>query len=110
MHIISRKQKAAQAAEHWKITYYKNGEWTYGKDRELTYKKLLSAGKAPSYSQVNKIIGNSSWTDCKCEQCGKYKDSIVELGQPQGYDTATTRVCFVCLEDAYKTFKEFLGK
>lgn len=57
----------------------------------------LRALKCPTKEQVDKIIGNTSWTSVFCGHCSEYRPRVVEVG--------STAVCEFCLEDALAGLK-----
>lgn len=112
MKLITRKIKAQSAAQDWHNQYAKdNWRWhdsksfVTGMSKKQAYEALVALGDNPSPEDVNKVIGNTSWTDCLCNDCGKLVEEVVQLGQEPDYDSATANICFVCL---YKAIE--LGK
>lgn len=52
---------------------------------------------------VNAIMGNTSWTELKCDECKQDVDDVIQLGDEPGYDSATVCVCYECLTKAIHT-------
>lgn len=47
---------------------------------------------------VAAIIGNRSWTDLRCDECGQHeRDAVVQLGETPDYESNTASVCAPCL-------------
>lgn len=96
MNLITRKGRAITATNRWYKTYHSVFGWE-SEERELVYNKLVACRVDTSYQEVNEIIGNNSWTDCWCTECGKSVDAIVPL---DGSD-----LCLSCLSEAIKLFE-----
>lgn len=104
MRLITRKGLAPKVAARWKNNYFKNGEWRYGEDKKDIYLRLEGIGLNPTPEEVNEAIGNSSWTDVRCDECGKYVDEVVQVGQEPDYDSCTANICKPCLILAMEEF------
>lgn len=80
----------------WKQQYANRGT---AKQYEITelLKQLTPPLKA---EELNKIIGNSSWTVIRCNECKKDVDTVIELG-----DEPSVYVCVKCLKAALKLGK-----
>ena len=51
--------------------------------------------------EVAGIIGNTSWTHIKCDECGdEDTGAVVQIGQEPDYESCTATICFACLEKA----------
>ena len=66
-------KRAAGVASRWKHTYFENEIWfkfnnkinnkaCKNKSSKTIYDNLVALGKSPTPEQVNKVIGNESWT------------------------------------------------
>jgi len=108
MKLITRQMKANTAARDWFHTYANTSYWKDGRfsvtglTKEETHKKLVELGQSPHPDEVDVIIGNKSWTDCFCNECGKSVEAVVQLGQEPDYDSATANVCMICLKKAVR--------
>jgi len=92
MILKTRHTLAKTTAERW--------EHQYRGDRRETYNKLLALGSNPDPDEVDKIIGNKSWTRCGCEVC--FTDADI-VGVASNY--VHIWVCKSCLESALGMFK-----
>jgi len=63
-------------------------------------KKLESLPSGFSAADVKSIIGNESWTDCRCDECGIDSDVLVRIGDDCDYHTRWVDVCATCLSRA----------
>ena len=101
MKIITRQiiaNEAACTAGVWK---------NYGDNRKSVYDKLKDLGDTPDPDMVDKIIGNSSWTDVgECEECKEISETLIQLGEDTDYESHTARICPSCLKKAKKLLKE----
>ena len=105
MKIITRKGLAKAAASRWKSSYYKQNEWKYGEDKEQKYYKLVALGGDPSPHDVDSVIGNTSWTDLRCDECGHAVHSAMRVGEEPDYESSTALVCQPCLLKALEEIK-----
>jgi hypothetical protein len=104
MKLITRKGLAAAASDRWLRQYFKSGTWQYGADKETIYRKLQALGETPAPEDVNKIIGNDSWTEICCDECGEKVEEVVQLGEELDYESSTANICKFCLISAMEEF------
>lgn len=88
MRLINRHILAAEAYEKWCKRY---GDmmpetpvlipWLVPEsDKMVIANKLKELGPRPTPEQVNKVIGNSTWTMVpNCFHCGLWRDEVVEF-------------------------------
>jgi hypothetical protein len=102
--VFSRRTYWKSAAARWKQRYFWGGEWSQiaGGSSQAVYTKLLSAQSA---DDVDKAIGNDTWTSIDCEVCRTRKPvSVVHLQDMDGFDGIY--VCLSCLEKAAKPLRK----
>lgn len=98
MRIVSRVSKAAKAADSWYNTYYdKRFGWSYGEDKAVTYDQLVALGREPDPDDVDRIIGNNSWTSTRCDECGTSPQVVVMVGEEPAYESNTVFICSPCI-------------
>jgi len=104
MRIISRKLRAMQAAQAWRSQYFVGAQWgrTVSGDTKVVYDKLVSLGNSPKPEKVNEVIGNDSWTNVHCHECGQKVDKVVQVGEPEDYQSATAGICASCATNAFE--------
>ena len=92
---------ASNAAERW-LCQYPN-------DRDGIGEKVRALGPTPNPDDVDRIIGNGSWTRTpRCSECGQDdKDCIVELGQEPDYGSSTAWICQDCIDKASQLVASF---
>jgi len=87
---------ADAAAKRWRQQY---PQGHCGADKEAIYEALaeLPAGTAPN--DVDAIIGNGSWTNLNCDECGAEDvDFVVRVGEKPDYESRTAYLCGVCID------------
>lgn len=109
MKLITRHQKAASAETNWYKTYSKSetlwnsvSYWpsAEGRTKREIHEQLVDLGLYPSPEDVNKVVGNTGWTDICCDECNELVEEVVQLGQEPDYESSTTNICFPCLKKA----------
>lgn len=111
MKLITRYQKAAKVEALWYQQYSRNtntwhnpATWPDAKGqtgREI-HEGLVALGSFPSPEDVNKVVGNTSWTDIRCDECSKSVEQVVQLGEDPDYESSTAYICIPCLKKAVK--------
>ena len=67
---------------------------------EITRQLAALDTETASAELVNAIIGNSSWTTLRCDECNKYVKAAIEVGEPPDYESATAMLCLPCITKA----------
>lgn len=101
MEVITRRSRAAEAHERWERQY---GDATG--DKKAITQRLAALGAWPEPEAVNAVIGNDSWTECTCNECGESVPLVVRLGEPPDYESSTADVCERCLSAALARIEE----
>lgn len=113
MRLITRSGKAAAVAEAWRRQYQdRDGSWKYdthpsfttGLSKEQTYNALVILGPNPNADDVDRVIGNTSWTACRCDECDQYFEEVMEVGQDPEYESSTAELCEGCVIMALNSF------
>ena len=102
---VSRQQNANTAYERWINQFNlenKKSKW-YKQAQEL---KAL--GKNPNPDDVDRIIGNSSWTHVNCDICEQKKSHGIRMGPYYSYEQNPILVCNDCLVRAHEEIKKFV--
>lgn len=87
--------------ERWKKQYYKNSSWDrYGEDKVKKYEQLVNLGKNKNSEDVDKIIGNSSWTRLICNHCNKDVEAVFIFGTSED----SLYICEDCVNIAVEQF------
>lgn len=101
MKLITRQSTANDVATRW-AHQYANGK--YGQDKVDILNRLYELGDNPNPDDVDKVIGNKSWTKTECNQCGAKNVDVVEVGQEPDYESYTADICKPCLVKALALF------
>lgn len=101
--LLTKQHLVNTVDDRWKKQYYRDASWDYyGEDKIETYDKLVNLGKNKNPEDVDKIIGNSSWTRLICNHCKKYVDAVCIIGADEIY----FHVCEDCVNIAVEQFNE----
>lgn len=107
MKLITRTQKAVRVEHRWYESYSNSTFWDSctpprNKTKRQIHEDLVALGSFPTADQVDEVIGNKSWTECRCDECGKQAEQVVQLGQDPDYESSTACICLPCLKKAVK--------
>ena len=102
MQLITKQEIANEAKDHWKMQYFKDGEW-YDSSKEMIYNHLVMLGDNPAPNLVDQAIGNSSLTHLGCSECHTEVDEAVLFGVGD-YDSEYCYLCKDCLAKALDLF------
>ena len=96
---ITKASRAAQASEAWRRQY---DPWNSPGQGDRIYQALLALGKSPAPDDVDRIIGNPSWTEVPpCNECGALDAPfVIEVGETPDYESATVYLCPKCVAAA----------
>jgi hypothetical protein len=56
----------------------------------------------PTKDEIDRIIGNSSWTRLACEECERDVERLVYVGETITYEQSPVGLCADCLDAAVK--------
>ena len=99
MEKITRESRASNALKRWMIQYPDN---IYGEEKQIITEKLRNLGKNTDPDEIDKIIGNRSWTSVPaCSECGKQDAPfVIRVGQEPDYESLTAFLCENCIKKA----------
>lgn len=102
MHLITRQGLAATAPKRWRGQYQVLKLPQSGRRMLAIANALDALPVPPSPDDVDRIIGNSSWTaPPACSECGKRgAPFVIEVGQPPDYHSETAYLCGECIAKA----------
>ena len=101
--LLTKQHLANTVDDRWKKQYYLNSSWDYyGDDKVEKYKELVNLGSNKNQEDVDKIIGNSSWTRLICNHCNKDVDAVFIFGASE----KSFYVCEDCVKVATKQFNK----
>jgi len=100
MNLITTRSRIKSVVDEWSRTY---GKGQYGEDKLIILEKLkLLDLNTTTAENIGCIIGNNSWTEIKCDECGKSVSCVIVLGEEPDYESATASICKKCLKKANK--------
>jgi len=107
--VITLRETIRGVAERWKQQYFKNGDWRYD-DKQHIFDELKKLDlNTASKITVDGIIGNRSWTNVECSECGYFHDAVRECGATYNYESATAMLCRDCLKNALDELEDALA-
>ena len=99
----TRENRAAQAAVRWREQYMsRDGVSRIPSDKAPIHAALVALGTAPKPDDVDRAIGNESWTDPgQCDGCNSTdRGPRVQVGDEPDYESSTAVLCQRCVEEA----------
>lgn len=101
--LLTKQHLVNTVNERWKKQYYRDASWDYyGEDKVEKYEKLVNLGSNKNPEDVDKIIGNSSWTRLICHDCDKDVVAVCIIGA----DEISFYVCEDCVKCATQQFNK----
>lgn len=101
--LLTKQHLLNTVDDRWKKQYYLNSSWDYyGEDKAEKYEELVNLGKNKNPEDVDKIIGNSSWTRLICHNCNKDVDAVFTFDT----DEESLYVCEACVNIAFEQFNK----
>jgi len=105
MRIITRQTVADTAAERWASQYRHDKSM-----RVTTLRRINALGKHPNPDDVDRVIGNDSWTRTPCcDECGAENVPVLLVGQEPDYESATACLCGDCVRQAFSIMARKVG-
>lgn len=103
--IIKKSDIVANVPKRW-LAQYKDYKDTGGAfDKGLKTASLLALPHGFSAQEVNDIIGNTSWTENKCDECGLDRVYLLRIGAQPDYDARWLDLCEDCLLESVGKLK-----
>jgi len=98
MIVITIDEVIALVPSRWQKTY---SQGRFANDRSLQDKmqKLLELNH-PTKDEIDRIIGNDSWTALKCTVCGEQKTKLVSVETKAHSEYGPDYICRECLSYA----------
>lgn len=95
MHIIRREEKMLDAIHRF-VEQYSDAE-RYPAQHATAKQLLVLPISELTRKNIDRIIGNSSWTSLNCTECNTDTDALVYIGDYQKYESAYVELCRSCL-------------
>lgn len=101
--LLTKQHLVNTVDERWNNQYCKNSSWDYyGEYKVEKYEQLVNLGKNKNPEDVNKIIGNSSWTRLICHNCNKDVSAVFIFGTSED----SLYICEDCVNIAVEQFNK----
>ena len=101
--LLTKQHLVNTVDERWKKQYYLNSSWGYyGEYKVEKYKDLVNLGSNKNLEDVDKIIGNSSWTRLICNHCNKDVSAVFIFGTSED----SLYICEDCANIAVEQFNK----
>lgn len=103
MRIITTRDIIRKVVETWDAHYGRYpSDSQFGLKFHAIGRRLHKLNlETATHEDVERIIGNRSWTTQQCRECQAFCDTLIQLGDVPDYESATTELCLPCLEKAY---------
>lgn len=101
MDLITKSDILKGLPDHYKHQYRTNFVFFDGQSSDYIL-SLLKAEKPLTEQRAIEILGGTSWTSLKCDECNREVQAVVQLGQEPDYESATACICVDCLSEAVK--------
>ena len=103
MEKITRQKISDDVVKRWAVQYPLDGHYGNDAEKQDILKKLRALPKGTHPDEIDAAIGNGSWTDLTCDDCGASTlDVVIQIGQEPDYESSTALVCRDCLEKALR--------
>lgn len=96
---ITKTDKRKNVAKRWAFQYPSANR---PEGKEKIFQQLLELKGRGTDNEIAAIIGNSSWTENKCSECGKDSETLIQLGEKPDYESVTAWICLTCLKTAVR--------
>jgi hypothetical protein len=93
---VTRHDLAASALSRWKAQYRRGDPAWAGHVRAA----LADLGKSPDPDEVDRVIGNGSWTDITCSNCAESVTEAVLMAGVANDEYGPSSFCAGCLSKA----------
>lgn len=97
MEVVTKEHLCQNIEKHWRNQYPDTRNETLERLRELSPK---------TEQGIIDIVGNSTWTDIRCDECKELVDMVVVVGEKPNYESYTASICPKCLRKAMKLLKQ----
>ena len=103
MKAITKKLLIKIVADRWRKQYPRGHR--SGSDKNEIYRQLCKLPANATEEDIERIVGNSSWTENECDECGEDCNLVIIVGEELTYESSTAGICLVCLEKAISLAK-----
>lgn len=100
MKIITERDRIRNVAERWAQVYEKGYYANDPVKQGILQSLRMLNPETCSAADVNKVIGNKSWTTMRCNECKEDTTWIIQLGETPDCESATANICRACFDKA----------
>ena len=100
---VTQRDLIRTADKRWRDQYWNTRD--LDKSRKALALTQLDKDTATE-EDVTRIIGNRSWTQLICDECGTEVESVVCIGGKPEVSRKSRYICKPCVERALKLFEE----
>lgn len=98
MKLMTTRSMIQGVAQAWRFQYER---FKCGADKMEIADKLDALDKDTATSEdVARIIGNDSWTKLRCDECARYVEAVVQVGEEPEIESHTACLCRECFDNA----------
>ena len=97
--VMTRSRLCSAAAERWLALQVRNPNMPYAEALAI-WRELDELGVDPKREDVDRIIGNGSWTQLMCDTCLKDVETVFQFKSAVMNDGRTVNICPECIEKA----------
>ena len=106
MRLITERELIRTVAAKW-AKQYRPGSWSYNNEKaEITRRLFALNPEMASREDVDKIIGNNSWTTIRCNECNAYVSLGIQVGEEPDIESQTVILCSACVLTVYTLLQE----
>lgn len=99
MKLLYERDEIRSVAKRWRSQY---GRTNDPKKKSIQSRLDRMDAETATREDVAKIIGNDSWIDTRCDECGTYQTTLVHIGDEPDYDARWQVLCAGCIGEAIK--------
>jgi hypothetical protein len=100
--LVTQRDLIRDIVKRWEEQY---GKRPPEKDKADILERLKALDrKTCNAEDVARAIGNTSWTELRCDGCRKYVTEAVTVGEEPDYESSTADLCRDCVAEAAACF------
>jgi len=100
MNLTTKREIIRRVPAHWRQTYTPFQKWDDSKGKIAKELDRINVETATE-DDIERIIGNRSWTRMTCDECKKEVDALIQVGEPPDYESRTAQLCPECVRAAF---------
>jgi hypothetical protein len=102
MKLRTEREEIRKVANRWN-SQYAGSHWRKDAEKNEIGRRLNAMdAETATADDVAAIIGNDSWIDVRCDECGTRKQTLVHFGDEPDYEANWQFLCGDCLTAGLK--------